>query len=1031
VGASPVIDRLVADKKLDAADLAGQWESFVIQTVQQPLPGVERALVIAGSDRRGTAFGVFEVSEQIGVSPWYFWADVPPTKRDAIAIRAGTYRAAPPTVKYRGIFINDEDWGLQPWAAKTFDPEFKDIGPKTYERVFELLLRLKGNYFWPAMHHCTVEFGAVPDNVKLADEWGIVMGAAHCEPLNRNNVWWPKDGNGEWRYDTNRANMIAYWEEWAKKRGKYEAVWTVGMRGIHDTPMPGPKDMPGKVRLLEQAIADQRDLLKKHVNPKVEQVPQVFTPYKEALAHYQNGLKLPDDVTILWCEDNYGYIRQLSTPEEQKRSGGSGVYYHISYLGWPRPYLWINTTPPALIWSEMTKALDYGADRIWVLNVGDIKPGEIGTEFWLRLAWNAKRYGPDAQNVFLKEWAARDFGADVADEIAAVMNDYYRLGFQRKPELMEDDAFSVVHHGEAQRRLEEHRSMLRRAESIYERLPAAQRDAFYQLVLYPVRVAALVNEAFINADFSRLYARQGRVSANAHADKSEAAVAQIKRETDYFNNELAGGKWRHVMTAKGIGGDWNLKWPAVSRVEPEPEPAMGVVVEGQGVPLLAKDAKPSTRGTMIDLAAAEGKITKPFRVVEHDGVKAVVVPNVESGKSRGNTLEPGAGAKAVYAFNVPRAGKYNLFVQVNCPTNEDDSWFIKLDDGKWQMWNDVGTRSGWAWRKQGEYELAAGKHTLTFASREDGAMFARIRVTDQTSPEKLEELFPGATPDVLPTFNRVAQQKHYIDVYNTSAQPFEFKAVASEPWVKLSQSGGTVDDEARVWIEIDWKQAPVAQRVPATIKMTGPGGERTVRLEVSNPGTNSNDVARFVETSGAVSIEAEHFTKETSDGKTKWTTVASLGRTGDAVSALPADAPSRDDAAAIVKDPVVLEYAFDATTTGAAKVMAYCLPTHRAHEGRGLRYAVSIDDAPPTVMDFYESGGASGENSPRWRDNVTRNVSVNVTTHQIAKPGRHTLKLWMVDPGVVVDKLVIDLGGVKPSELGPPESLSTEAAGAR
>ncbi|HEX7009499.1 MAG TPA: glycosyl hydrolase 115 family protein, partial [Phycisphaeraceae bacterium] len=476
LGHSPIIDQLAAKGRIDVEQVHGQWETFIIQTVEGPfeeanLAGVEQALVIAGSDRRGTAFGVFELSEQIGVSPWYWWADVAPTPRRTLIIQRGAYRVGPPSVKYRGIFINDEDWGLQPWAAKTFDPQFGDIGPKTYAKVFELLLRLKGNYLWPAMHHCTVEFGAVDRNITLADEWAIVMGAAHCEPLNRNNVWWKKDGQGEWRYDTNRANMMRYWEEWAQKRGPYEAVWTVGLRGIHDSGMAGPQDLHAQVGLLEQAIADQRQLLRQHVNPRVEQIPQVFTPYKEALTHYQAGLKLPDDVTILWCEDNYGYIRQLSTPQEQARRGRSGIYYHISYLGWPRPYLWLNTTPPALIWEEMTKAYAYGADRVWVLNVGDIKPGEIGIEFWQRLAWDIDRYGPDAQRVFLREWAAREFGEELAGEIASIMDRYYQLGFQRKPELMEDDLFSVVHHREAEQRLEAYRSIVARAESVDQQLP--------------------------------------------------------------------------------------------------------------------------------------------------------------------------------------------------------------------------------------------------------------------------------------------------------------------------------------------------------------------------------------------------------------------------------------------------------------------------------------------------------------------------------------------------------------------------------
>ena len=345
IGHCPSIDRLIADGKLDVSRVRGQWETFLVATVG-------RTLVIAGSDRRGTAYGMLELSEQIGVSPWHWWADSKPRHRDVLTISSGAVVVGPPTVKYRGIFINDEDWGLQPWAAKTFESEVGNIGPKTYRRVFELLLRLKANYLWPAMHPVSTEFGKIEANVRLADEWAIVMGASHAEPMNRNNVHWRDEKRGDWRYDTNRDGVLTYWREWAKYRGPYEAVWTVGMRGIHDSGMEGPKDTAAKVELLGKAIEDQRTLLAEYVNPKIEQVPQAFMPYKEALGLYQAGLKVPDDVTLVWCDDNYGYLRQLSTPAEQARAGGSGVYYHISYLGAPKSYLWIDSTPPAQLYAR-------------------------------------------------------------------------------------------------------------------------------------------------------------------------------------------------------------------------------------------------------------------------------------------------------------------------------------------------------------------------------------------------------------------------------------------------------------------------------------------------------------------------------------------------------------------------------------------------------------------------------------------------------------------------------------------------------
>lgn len=1039
LGQSELIDQLADDGKIDVEGVRGQWESHVIQVVDNPFAGVEQALVIAGSDRRGTAFGVFELSKQIGVSPWYWWADVTPDAKESLYVKAGAFKQGPPDVKYRGIFINDEDWGLQPWAAKTFDPQFGDIGPKTYEKVYELILRLKGNHLWPAMHNCTIEFGAVHENVILADEWAIVMGAAHCEPLNRNNVWWHQDGEGPWRYDTNRENMMAYWEEWAENRGNYEAVWTVGMRGIHDSGMAGPEKIEDQVTLLEKAIADQRDLLDEHARfngEANEKAPQVFMPYKEALGHYQAGLELPDDVIILWAEDNYGYIRQLSNPDEQQRSGGSGVYYHISYLGWPRPYLWINSTPPGLIWEEMSKAYEQGADEIWMLNVGDIKPGEIGMEFWMEMAWDVDRFGPNAQQTFLREWAARDFGEEHADEIAAIMDEFYRLAFIRKPELMEDNLFSLVHYREAEQYLDDYRAVMARADSLYEQMPEHKRDAFYQLVAYPVRVGALVAEVFISADFSRFYLQQGRTVANEHASRSEAAVQRVQAETDYYNNILADGKWRHTMTSKGIGGGWNLRWPEVSRVDANQAAGMGVALQGRGEPLLPALLRNTIEGVEIDLAAEDGRVEEPMRLQRDSEIAYLVVPNDEETPNSGNTLVAGEGPKAHFEFTVPEKGMYNLFMLVNVPTNNDDSWFVKVDDGEWQSWNDIGARQPWDWRKQNSYELSAGEHTLTIANREDGAMFSQIRFTQRNTPEKLSEKFAASGPaDVLPTFTPHTNTRQFIDLYNTGGESFTWKAQASSPWIKLDHSSGTVTGQQRVWIEIDWSAVPDDNETAGTIKLSGAGAEQMVKVNVAGINDSTTTEGAFLETDGYVSIQAEHAARTIDAGEFKWTPIPGVQRTGEASmavlpttfdSAWPTGEEPESISEALSKMPS-MEYDVILTSEGEMKLTLYTLPTHRLYEGRGLRYAVAFDDSEPQVIDFYESGGHGGENSPTWRDNVSRNAAISSSTHSIARPGKHTLKLWVIDPGVVIDKLIIDAGGLKESYLGPKETRVSES----
>jgi hypothetical protein len=360
VGHSIEIDRLRLEHKLDVTQVEHKWESAVTTVVSDPVPGVRQALVIAGSDRRGAAFALFNISRQMGVSPWAWWADVPVPHHDTIAVRAALEIQPEPSVQFRGIFLNDEDWGLRPWASSKMDPQLNNIGPRTYERVFELLLRLHANTLWPAMHPGTLPFNAVAQNAQLADRWGIVMGSSHSEALLRNNVGeWNEKTDGPWNYQVNRAAMDAYWANRLAVNGKYENFYTVGLRGVHDTGLEATGSVEVKARLVEQAMADQRAMLAKIVNPDLNHVPQVIWLYKESLDLYRAGMNVPDDVTLGWTDDNFGYLRQLPTVQEQKRSGGSGVYYHVSYYGFPHDYLWLCTTPPALIAEEMTKAYDH------------------------------------------------------------------------------------------------------------------------------------------------------------------------------------------------------------------------------------------------------------------------------------------------------------------------------------------------------------------------------------------------------------------------------------------------------------------------------------------------------------------------------------------------------------------------------------------------------------------------------------------------------------------------------------------------
>jgi hypothetical protein len=547
------VDDLSKKGKLHSAVINGKWESFIISVVNEPFAGIPQALVIAGSDPRGTAFGVFELSRIMGVSPWTWWADVHPARYTEMYVAPASYVQGPPSVKYRGIFLNDEDWGLQPWAARKMDTDVKDIGPKTYTRIFELLLRLKANYIWPAMHPCTKAFYYYPDNPRLANDYGIVVGSSHCEPMLRNNVFeWAENyvheygtAPGEWRYDHNKAQILDYWKDRVQQSEKYESVYTVGMRGIHDGSMPGPAPIPEKVKLLQQVIDDQRRLLGNTIGKPLQDIPQIFCPYKEVLTVYRNGLSLPDDVTIVWADDNYGYIRQLSNEQERQRSGRSGVYYHLSYWGSPQDYLWLSSVSPSLVSYEMSKAWKLGADRVWIFNVGDIKPAEEDIEFAMDLAWNVQRCSPDKVNEWLHSWANRTFGPWWADTISSIQKSYYLLAQSGKPEQMNSLHFTEA---EATERIAQYQAIAAKAEALYQQMPARLKDAFFELILYPVEGARRMNEKILYAQKSLRLAAAGQQEALLYAQKATEAFTAIQQLTARYNDSIAGGKWQGIMS---------------------------------------------------------------------------------------------------------------------------------------------------------------------------------------------------------------------------------------------------------------------------------------------------------------------------------------------------------------------------------------------------------------------------------------------------------------------------------------------------
>ena len=496
VGGSALIRRLSEAGKIDTAPLEGAWERYLIQTVANPLPGIRKALVIAGSDRRGAAYGLFTLSELIGVSPWYWWADVPVKKHAALHVDAPPTYSQTPSVRYRGIFLNDEDWGLTPWASQTFEPERGNIGPRTYAKVCELLLRLKANYLAPAMHPVSTSFNQIPENKLVADTFAIVMGSTHCEPLLLNTASeWDTQTMGPWNYDKNKEGINRVLTQRVRENSPYENVYTLALRGLHDGAMSTTLPMHEKVRMLQQALLDQRQILAENIDRPVETVPQAFTPYKEVLEIYSNGLELPDDVTIVWPDDNYGYMKRLSGVREQRRTGRSGVYYHVSYLGVPHSYLWFSTTPPSLMYEELRKAYDTTADRLWLLNCGDLKGSEMQVSLFLDMAWDIGRFTADNVVTYPARWLAGIFGEAYYDRLEAMTREHLRLAFPRKPEYMgwgyhwnrfdhnceqlTDTDFSFTNYDEAPRRLEAYRKLGARAEALLHEIGDEARPAFY------------------------------------------------------------------------------------------------------------------------------------------------------------------------------------------------------------------------------------------------------------------------------------------------------------------------------------------------------------------------------------------------------------------------------------------------------------------------------------------------------------------------------------------------------------------------
>jgi hypothetical protein len=856
LGRSAVIDQLVRDGKVDGGKIAGKWESFLVQVVANPLPNVKSALVIAGSDKRGTIYGIYDLSEQMGVSPWYWWTDVPVRHRDTMFVKAGTIVQGPPAVKYRGIFLNDEAPDLTEWAKE----KFGGYNHAFYTNIFELLLRLKANYLWPAMwNNCFSEDD--PLNPKLADDYGIVMGTSHVEPMMRADKEWNRLGHtaAQWNYDKNPEMLRDFWKEGIERNKPYENIITIAMRGKIDTPM----SPTANIALLERIVDAQRKIIGDVLETNVTSVPQLWALYKEVQEYYEKGMRVPDDVTLLWCDDNWGDIRRLPTPEERGRAGGAGIYYHVDYVGGPRNYKWLNSSPIPKIWEQMNLAHDYGANQIWILNVGHLLHVTFPAEFFLTMAWDPEAWPPSRLAEFTRLWATREFGPAHAEEIADIVAKFTKYNGRRKPELLDESTFSLINYQEADNVLADWKSLVAQAEQINGELPAGARDAFYETVLGPVKSCAVVNELYITAGKSRLYADQGRASANDYAAQARGLFKEDAALSAFFNHTLAGGRWDHMMDQTHIGYTYwqqprSNSMPQVGEIDVPPEAAFGVAVEGS--------------------------------------------------------------------------------------TN---------------VWPD--------------------------------------------SPDAA----------ALPQFDVFSRARHYFDVFRRSQERSGFKIVRRDPWIH-SFTKPISDKEERVWVDIDWSNAPQGMAT-GNIEVQHAGDAAIpITINTFNPTEPARDsVEGFVEEDGCVSMEAEHFMRKVDTAPAHWEKIDDYGRTLSAMTLFPTTAPSVTPPG----DAPCLEYRMFLFDTGKAQVESILSPTLNFVPRRGLRFAISFDNNAPEIVDALEHNS-----NKDWETSVRDSVRKVEWEHTITQPGYHTLKFWMVDPGIVLEKLVVNLGGAKPSYLGPPES---------
>ncbi len=769
---------------------------------------------------------------------------------------SGRHIIASPAVKYRGIFLNDEAPALSGWSQK----EFGGFNHKFYTKVFELILRLKGNYLWPAMWGSAFNDDDQMNPV-LADEYGVVIGTSHHEPLTRAHDEWKRYKGGKWNYDQNPEQLKAFWESGLKRVADKEQIITIGMRGDGDEPMTEGT----ATALLEKIVKDQRKIIAKVTQKPAAETPQIWALYKEVQAYYDKGMRVPDDVTLLLCDDNWGNIRKLPALDEAPRTGGYGIYYHFDYVGDPRNYKWVNTNPIQKVWEQMNLAYKYNANQIWIVNVGDLKPMEFPIEFFLDYAWSPDAIPAEKLKQYTVDWCTKQFGPAYAMEMADLIDGYTKFNGRIKPELLNEQTYSLNNYNEFENVVEDYKALESKAKFIYNQIPAEQKDAFYQLLMHPVEAGANLNELYYTIAKNKLYARQGRIRTNVMAKKADSLYKRDAAISHYYNKILAGGKWDHMMDQTHIG---YTNWQ-------QPE----------------QNAMPKT-----------------FRI---------------------------------------EATKASLNVTIE---GSDTSW--------------------------------AGN-------------------------TRIHEDFP--------IMNNYSNRSHYFEIFNTGTSTLTYE-IKAPGYIIIKDRKSILTDQKRIYVNVDWLHAPQGN-VSSLITILGSDGSKiTLPIRLNNfAKLQEGDL--FIAENGYVSMEAVNYSRAIDDRPVYWKTILNYGKTLGGVTPVPVTVAEQIPA----KNTAHLTYDIYLEKAGEFVLNTFISPTIDFSNGEGLKFAVSVNDEPVTIVNI----SSDYNTETAWRQSVADNIKIFKTPLKFDKPGKHTVKYWRVSPGVVLQKLVLDLGGLRQSFLGPGETFKS------